>query len=317
MNATVHPQPLKYTLNIQGFPFGKGHPAREESEQVIQGFLNDARNVDWAFSSGDAESVLITNFLEYPVNPSVITSFTQPLHKAVGAYTPELLRSSFWQWRRARVLENFVPLPDELRVAAIRGFAVSRILGAMTALPVGQNKIATDKGVFNFPTNLLTETDKNNILPALLEAMVLVFADAPTRGKAAFNAYGALLDYGTGGGMAAGFEIDGVTAQILKTGEYGNVEIVDAARADSLGNDPQTRIKNAIAYLDANIKRYDAIESRPMHPHSWRNQVGAVDPVDTMTRELLPDLRKGHVMVREALERFESLLNNRETGDVA
>ena len=215
------------------------------------------------------------------------------------------------------MLENFVPLPDELRVAAIRGFAVSRILGAMTALPVGQNKIATDKGVFNFPTNLLTETDKNNILPALLEAMVLVFADAPTRGKAAFNAYGALLDYGTGGGMAAGFEIDGVTAQILKTGEYGNVEIVDAARADSLGNDPQTRIKNAIAYLDANIKRYDAIESRPMHPHSWRNQVGAVDPVDTMTRELLPDLRKGHVMVREALERFESLLSNKETGDVA
>ena len=54
-----------------------------------------------------------------------------------------------------------------------------------------------------------------------------------------------------------------------------------------------------------------------MHPHSWRNQVGAVDPVDTMTRELLPDLRKGHVMVREALERFESLLSNKETGDVA
>ena len=317
MNATVHPQPLKYVLNIQGFPFGKGHPAREESEQVIQGFLNDARDVDWAFSSGDAESVLITNFLEYPVNPSVITSFTQPLHKAVGAYTPELLRSSFWQWRRARVLENFVPLPDELRVAAIRGFAISRILGAMTALPVGQNKIATEKGVFNFPTNLLTETNKNNILPALLEAMVLTFAEAPTRGKAAFSAYGALLDYGTGGGMAAGFEIDGVTAHILKSGEYGKVEIVDAERADSLRNDPQGRIKNAIAYLDANIKRFDAIESRPMHPNSWRNQVGAVDPVDTMTRELLPDLRKGHVMVREALERFERSLNNEQTEDVA
>jgi hypothetical protein len=117
--------------------------------------------------------------------------------------------------------------------------------------------------------------------------------------------------------MAAGFEIDGVTAHILKSGEYGKVEIVDAVRADSLRNDPQGRIKNAIAYLDANIKRFDAIESRPMHPHSWRNQVGAVDPVDTMTRELLPDLRKGHVMVREALERFERSLNNEQTEDVA
>jgi hypothetical protein len=180
----------------------------------------------------------------------------------------------------------------------------------MTALPVGQNKIATDKGVFNFPTNLLTETDKNNILPALLEAMVLVFADVPTHGKAAFNAYGALLDYGNGRGMSTGFEIDVITAQILKTGEYGNVRIVDSARADSLGNDPQTRIKNAIAYLDANIKRFDSLDSKLMHPHSWRNSDGAIDPVDTMSRELLPDLRKGYVMVREAIERFEKSLNN-------
>ena len=316
MNSTVHPQSLKYTLNIQGFPFGKGHPAREETEQVIQGFLNDAASVDWAFSSGDAESVLITNFLEYPVNPSVITSFTQPLHKALGEYSPELLRSSFWLWRRARVLENFIPLPDELRVAAIRGFAMARILGTVTALPLGQNLISTEKGVYKFPRNLLTETDKNNILPCLLEAMVLTFADATVRGKAAFEAYGAMLDYGTGGGMAPGFEIDGIAAQILTTGEYGSVQIVDTARADALRNDPSGRFKNAIAYLDANIKRFDLLDSKAMHPHSWRNSVGAIDPVDTMSRELLPDLRKSYVMVREAIERFEKSLNNEQTEDV-
>ncbi len=317
MNATVHPTSPKYTLNIQGFPFGDGHPAREETEQIIQGFLRDARNVDWAFSKGDAESVLITNFLEYPVNPSVITSFTQPLHKAVGAYSPELLRSSFWLWRRSRILENFIPLPDELRVAAIRGFAIARILGSVTALPLGQNLISTEKGTFKFPANLLTETNKNNILPCLLEAMVLAFADAPTRGKAAFEAYGALVEYGTGGGMAAGFELDGIAAQILSTGDYGKVQIVDSARADSLRNDPAGRFKNAIAYLDANIKRFDVLDSEPMHPHSWRQKTGAVDPVDTMTRELITDLRKGHVMVRQAIERFERSLSNKQTDDVA
>jgi len=186
----------------------------------------------------------------------------------------------------------------------------------MTALPVGQNKIATAKGVLNFPTNLLTETDKNNILPALLEAMVLTFAEAPTRGKAAFEAYGALIDYGTGGGMASGFEIDGIAAQILSTGEYKSVEIVDSARADLLRNGPEGRFKNAIAYLDANIERFDAIESRPMHPKSWRNSNGAVEPVDTLTRELLPDLRRAYVMVREAIERFDEPLINKSTGDV-
>jgi hypothetical protein len=324
MFATVHPIPPKYTLNIQGFPFGKGHPAREITEQIIQGFLKDAQSVDWAFSSGDAESVLVTNFLEYPVNPSVVTSFTKPLNNAVGAYSPDLLRSSFWLWRRARILENFIPLPDNLRLAAIRGFAIGRILGTMTALPtsqsttaVHQNQISTRRGVFNFPPHLLTETDKNNVLPSLLEAMILAFADAPTRGKAAFDAYGALIDYGTGGGTAAGFEIDGFAAQVLKTGDYGDVKILDAARAETMRGDQAARFRAAQSYITANINRYDAISSRPMHPHSWRDKSGAVDPVDTLTRELLKDLRNGHVMVREALERFENSLKGLDTGDVA
>jgi hypothetical protein len=191
LNATVHPNPLSYTLNIQGFPFGQGHPAREVTESIIQGFMNSPESVDWAFSSGEAESVLITNFLEYPVHPSVINSFTQPLTTALGRFDPDLLRSSFWQWRRARILENFIPLPDALRIAAIRGFAVSRILGTMTVEPKGQNQISTSAGIANFPKNLLTETDQNNILPVLLEAMILTFADAPIKGKSAFAAYGA------------------------------------------------------------------------------------------------------------------------------
>jgi hypothetical protein len=317
MNATVHPNPLSYTLNIQGFPFGAGHPARAETEQVIQGFLNDARNVDWAFSSGDAESVLITNFLEFPVNPSVITSFTQPLHGAIGSFTPPLLRSSFWQWRRARILENFIPLPDDLRVAAIRGFAMARILGTMTALPAGKNQISTKAGVLNFPPNFLTETDRNNVLPSLLESMVLVFGEAPTRGKAAFEAYGALVEYGSGGGMAAGFEVEGFAAQVLSTGDYDGVAVVDEARANALKNDPNGRIANAIAYLDANIKHFDELDAKPLHPHSWRNQVGAVEPVDTMSRELLTDLRHGYVMVREAIERFNVSLTTGTTGGVS
>jgi len=305
LNATVHPNPLSYTLNIQGFPFGQGHPAREVTESIIQGFMNSPESVDWAFSSGEAESVLITNFLEYPVHPSVINSFTQPLTTALGRFDPDLLRSSFWQWRRARILENFIPLPDALRIAAIRGFAVSRILGTMTVEPKGQNQISTSAGIANFPKNLLTETDQNNILPVLLEAMILTFADAPIKGKSAFAAYGALIEYGTGGGMAAGFEIVGDTARILTSGEYGSVQILDQMRANALASDSSGRIRNAIKYLDANIARFDGLDALPMDTRSWRNQVGSVEPVDTMTRELLPDLRKAYVQVKEALIRFE------------
>jgi hypothetical protein len=208
MYVTVHSQRLETDLNVQGFPFGEGHPAREITESIIQGFMNTASGVDWVFSSTEAESVYISSFLRYPVHPSVVTSFTHPLASALTKFSPDLLRSSFWLWRRARILEEFIPLPDELRVAAIRGFAVARILGAMSMEIEGENKISTDAGVFAFPKNLLTETDQDNLLPALLEAMILSFADAPVKGKAAFHAYGALIEYGTGGGMAAGFEID-------------------------------------------------------------------------------------------------------------
>jgi hypothetical protein len=305
INSTVHPKPLSYTLNIQGFPFGHGHPAREVTESIIQGFMNTAAGVDWAFSSGDAESVLITNFLEYPVHPSVVNSFTQPLNKALAKFDADLLRSSFWQWRRARILENFIPLPDALRIAAIRGFAVARALGVVTADPLGENKISTIGKVHSFPKNLLTETDQSNILPVLLEAMILAFADAPIKGKAAFDAYGALIEYGTGGGMAAGFEIAGETARILSTGDYGNTQILDQSRASALAAGSGNRVTEAIKYVEANIARYDGLDALPLDNRSWRNQVGSVEPVDTMTREMISDLRKAYVQVKDALKRFE------------
>ena len=316
LNLEIHPKPLSYTMLTQGFPFAHGHPAREVTKLIIQGFLNTAASVDWAFSSGDAESVLITNFLEYPVHPSVVNSFTQPLNKALGKFDADLLRSSFWQWRRARILENFIPLPDSLRIAAIRGFAVARILGTVTAEPQGENKISTSAGVLGFPKNLLTETDRSNILPALLEAMILAFADAPIKGKAAFNAYGALIEYGTGGGLAAGFEITDEVARILSTGDYGNIQILDQMRAKALASDPQGRIRHALHYLDANIARYDALIAMPLDFRSWRNQVGCVEPVDTMSLELIGDLRKAYVQVKEAILRFERSSQHGELGVV-
>jgi hypothetical protein len=203
------------------------------------------------------------------------------------------------------MLKDFIPLPDILRIAAIRGFAVARILGTVTAEPQRENKISTSAGVLGFPKNLLTETDKSNILPALLEAMILAFADAPIMGKAAFNAYGALIEYGTGGGMAAGFEITDEVARILSTGDYGNIQILDQTRAKALASDPQGRIRHALHSLDANIARYDALIAMPLDLRSWRNQVGSVEPVDTMSLELIGDLRKAYVQVKEAILRFE------------
>jgi len=39
----------------------------------------------------------------------------------------------------------------------------------------------------------------------------------------------------------------------------------------------------------------------PLDPKSWRDQSGKVDPVDTLTRELLHDLTMSYVLVRDAV----------------
>ena len=82
-------------------------------------------------------------------------------------------------------------------------------------------------------------------------------------------------------------------------------------RANALASDPQGHVANAIKYLDANIARYDKLDVAPLDARSWRSQVGSVEPVDTMTRELIGDLRKAYVQVREAVLRFE---NSSQTG---
>ena len=152
MYATVHSQPIETSLNVQGFPFGEGHPARSITEGVIQGFLKTPGNVDHVFSSGEAESVLISSFLDNPVHPSVVSSFTQPLTQSMSKIvSADLLRSSFWLWRRARILENFIPLPDHLRLAAIRGFAITRSLGYCTATVTDVNRIVDHEGFHHFP----------------------------------------------------------------------------------------------------------------------------------------------------------------------
>jgi hypothetical protein len=304
MYATVHSQPLTTSLNVQGFPFGEGHPAREITRDVIQGFLKTADEVNQFFTSSEAESVLISSFLKYPVHPSVITSFTQPLGAAINRVGSEgKLQASFWLWRRARILENFIPLPDELRLAAIRGYAVARSIGYMTGHVDSQNKIISKTGTHPFPKWMLTATDEMNLLPALLEAMVLTFGDAPTKGKAAFNAYGALLDLGSGGPTHESFDILGDFKEFLE-GRDLPLTPLDAFVVEnlpSLQTAPE-RKEFVLGYLETKIEDYKKIAAAPLVDSHWRSDVGKVEPANTLSLELMDDLLRGFTQVADAVK---------------
>lgn len=308
MYATVHSQPLTTSLNVQGFPFGEGHPAREITRDVIQGFLKTADEVNQFFSSSEAESVLISSFLKYPVHPSVITSFTQPLGAAINRVGTEgKLQASFWLWRRARILENFIPLPDALRLSAIRGYAVARSIGYMTANVDSQNKIISKTGVHSFPKWMLTATDQKNLLPALLEAMVLTFGDAPTKGKAAFSAYEALIDLGSGGPTYSTFGVVGDFKEFLEGRDLPLVPldgfVVENLPTLQSSGDRKTFV---LEYLEMMIDDYKKIAAAPLADTHWRSDVGSVEPEDTLSLELIDDLLKGFTQVADAVKNISS-----------
>lgn len=306
MNAVVHPMSISCSLSIEGFPFGIGHPARKVTEEIIQGFLGTSEPIDWAFTSAKNKSVALSSFLEYPVNPSVINSLTEPLARASVSLSPVHMRH-LWQWRRSQVLGKFVPLPRSLRIAAIRGLAIARALGVMSAEELDQNVIADHDGDKQFPKWLLTPTDRNNLLPALLEAMVLSFAEVSTKGTDAFAAYEALIEYGSGDSFDGEFQVSGLLKHFLETGEYDGIRIVDEGRAESVSGDAlESRAEKVIEYLQRNIQRFDELETSGPDPQSWRNFDGTVQPIDTLSHELLTEMRSAYEQVRDAISEWIS-----------
>jgi hypothetical protein len=306
MNAVVHPMPISCSLSIEGFPFGIGHPARKVTEEIIQGFLGTSEPVDWAFTSAKSKSVALISFLEYPVNPSVISSLTEPLARASVNLDQQRVRY-FWQWRRTQVLEKFVPLPKSLRIAAMRGFAVARALGVVSAEDRGQNVIATHEGDKFFPRWLLTPTDVRNFLPALLESMVLAFADVTTNERGAFGAYEALIEYGSGDSFYGDFQVSGLLKHFLETGEYDGIRIVDQGRAEFVSGDTvESRAEKVIEYLERNIQRFDELETSGPDSKSWRNSSGEVEPEDTLSHELLAEMRTAYEQVRDSISEWIS-----------
>ena len=132
---------------------------------------------------------------------------------------------------------------------------------------------------------------------------MLTFADAPTQGKRAFSAYGALIDYGIGGGLVDEFELPSEMMKFLLTGQL-EYQPVDQQRASTVqGHDIDVRCENVVAYLNGNIKRYEDLRVKPLQSTHWRESVGAVNPTDTLSIELLEDLLTGFVQVRSAVER--------------
>jgi hypothetical protein len=296
LNAVVHSKhaELEPLVIMEPFPFPTGHPAREIVSEVMG--ENDAR-----FTDSPAESVLISSFIEYPVHPMVVSSFVTPLRKVLNdiGLDSAQLRGAFWLWRRTKVLQDFIPLPDETRLAMIRGFAVARMLGYITVDPSNKVRITGTTGPLEFPFPLLTDVSSENILPALLEAFGLCFGQVSVEGVAAFDAYARLYQLGASPGQT--YVLHDEADTFLRTGVLPFTPEDAARHQRAKAETEEDRSANLHKYIKDNIRVYDTLQSRPFTGGETRDRFGSVNPEDTLSQELVDDLKSAYEDVRDAL----------------
>lgn len=238
-----HEQPMTLTTVCSPFPFADDHPAASEARAIVGESAYKPGNADTA-------SVLISQYLGSPVHPMVLRSITGPVSEALAASEePDARSSSFWMWRRAMRLDGFIPLPREVLESIIRGFAVARLCGYVTADIDEQMRITAAPTEVEFPWPLLSRLgDPNDVLAALLESFSLTFGMVGGGGFAVYEGYKRLYDLGE---PAAHGMIHPDLEQVIKLGTPPHPTVADEA-PKARGDTPDERRNAARVYLEAN-----------------------------------------------------------------
>lgn len=287
--STAPPVVSSEMLVCAPFPFPEGHPAHDIAQQIIG--VNNYRLAD-----ADVSSVLVSSFLSKPIHPMSVVSFTEPVADAVqsAAGVDANLRASFWLWRRARRLDQFIPLPRAIRQAMIRGFAVGRLCGYVSCDTARRLLVSSDAGPVEFPYPLLTQVETDDVLAGLLESFALAFAFVGVDKQRAFRAYQCLHDLGE--------SADGVHGDLSAWLLNGDTpfERVDHPRA--IGDSPEARKSTGDRYLAENLEHLERIAAQPLSghedetkPHSGRAKL------HVPTREIVSEIINSYRQVKEAL----------------
>ena len=200
----THGDTPESTWVIEPMPFVIGHPARKIAEDVLTKALQAKSNtgastdVDKYFTSvnaGHIGSVGIVTFLSKPVHPVVFSSVTQPIVSRL-----QQSQSSFWLWRRSRLLSEYIPVSSSARRAMLRGWFTGRLLGlvGITSLKEPFTITSIEGKKLAFPHPPLGGFIGSSDLPVagVLESLPLALLDWSTGDTGTIEAYQTLFRLG-------------------------------------------------------------------------------------------------------------------------
>jgi len=187
-------------IHLSGVPF-----LNHELEASMTAFLN-AELGDGAARrvlDDDTSTTHITalSFFNGAVSPLTISSLLEPISENwAAAETGEVARSHFWSRRRARVLSEFIPAPQEHIAAMCRGWFVGVALGLIdrkTNEPIAISRPDNTPATFPYPA-LSSSAEQRDQLAVVLESLSLAYVlVSRERSFGPLEAYQRLRDLGT------------------------------------------------------------------------------------------------------------------------
>jgi hypothetical protein len=191
-----------YARITSTIPFADdAHPARQVTHDVLLDLGVEEREIAGLFGEAKTSRVEIASLLTAPYQPVVFTSLMQPI-ASEWAGKRDSDPTGFWQWRRTRPLEQFIPAAPEVRRHMVRGWFVGRILNLLRIVdPIARPAeiFVPTYGFVPFPHPLLGApvTDGRDLLPALLESLAIAMVEVSSRGmRDAMRPYHRLIALG-------------------------------------------------------------------------------------------------------------------------
>jgi hypothetical protein len=279
---------------IEPLPFPPGHPARAAAEQLIRARLSipPEQPVTAYFGDRDVEGVVVTNFLGTTVFPGMVSSFTSPIARYGSPVRGNAVLLRAWlSFKRARTLDEFIPVPEVVLRALIRGFAVGRLLGFVT-LDTGEGSAVATRGeVLKFPTPGILPLGRDNTVTSILASLPLVFTELPTLRQRAFAAYGALFELGVTRNdlvQSEQFEVVGELKNLVDDGRT-DIKPIDPERQSEIVSrgDRAGRVAECVAILNSNVDRFKVIRERAFNGREVVNARGVVEWEDAVTKEIV------------------------------
>lgn len=190
LQSVIHPA-RQFKRQFSKFPFN-GHVLQEDVLALLGQYADgvdpgDPTAMAKAFlCDEDLESIQIMSILGGAHHPFLFQSLLEPIAERWALDKVSVTKKDqFWSMRRARLLGEFIPAPQEHITALVRGWFTGRLLGLIDVPRNGQTrgiKIAQpwslDSGPVSFPFPLLsTPTDEHagDELFSVLEGLSLAY----------------------------------------------------------------------------------------------------------------------------------------------